>query len=133
MVDLFHMEKKGKYEKHSGVLKRVEDRIDQVQQKGKLRLSWEGMISSVTVALLNQAGQLLCMREEDELNDKGTPATRKMTRWMTDNAPGIGRRLAILRNNEHESSMHTWHPWHTEQFRIMLELLNSEVKFAKTN
>ena len=75
----------------------------------------------------------MCMKKEDELMDRGTPATRKMTRWMIDNAPSVGKRLATLRNNEHESRTHTWHPWNTEHFRILLELLNSEVKFAKTN
>ena len=73
--------------------------------------------------------QILLLKEEYELTDKGTPATRTMTRWMMDNAPSVGKWLAILRNNMHKSNTHTWHPWHTGQFRMLLELLNSEVKF----
>ena len=67
----------------------------------------------------------------DELQDKGSSETCKMARWLADNAPETGLKLANLRNNWHGLLTHSWQPWHTEHFRMLLELLNLEVGFTK--
>ena len=51
----------------------------------------------------------------------------KMVKWLADNAPNLGRRLAMLRHNEHTEIEYRWEPWHTEQLCEMLKLLNTEV------
>ena len=55
--------------------------------------------------------QIANMREEKELEDRGSPSTREMVRWLADNAPKLGKRLAMVRNNEHGRDEHTWEPW----------------------
>ena len=45
--------------------------------------------------------QIMNMNLVDELQDKGSSETRDMARWLADYAPGIGKKLVDLRNNQH--------------------------------
>ena len=127
------------------MIHRGECSIQPVKQEGKLDLSWDGFFSAITIALMSRqqqdtvlekyetykvpTEQIQYMNLAHELGDKGSFKTRDMTRWLADNPPQTGISLADLRNNRHGSGIQSWQPWHTENFRMLLELLSREVGF----
>ena len=81
-----------------------------------------GLISSLTMAsltrdkqdrLIEKYGtleitpeQIMSFKEEDELENRGSLGTRRMIRWMANNAPSLGKQLTILRNNTQMERTH---------------------------
>ena len=71
------------------------------------------------------------MNIADELQSKGISETLEMARWLADNKPETGRKLANLRNNWHGSRTQSLEPWHMEKFRMLMELLSKDVGLNK--
>ena len=112
MMNLFWMDKKREYKTQKKVMERVERSINQVKQAGKLDLSRKVIASAITLAMMSQQQQdtvferygtydvspiqIMYMNLANKLQDKGSSKTLEMARWLADNAPEKGRKLADL-------------------------------------
>ena len=148
MTDLFCMEEKREDKTSSELFDKVIRSVNHVRRRGELRLSFKGLKAPIAVALFCEEqidtaikrygtldltyDQIIDMKEEDELQDKGITGTHRMIKWVADRAPRMGTHLAMLRHNEQTNTGHRWEPWHMEQLQAIMELLNMDIKFIKT-